>query len=218
MKKQTLVIVSSLLLILVFVLGGNFYLNQKSENIAFLARDNAETFVRDYSPTLGTDAAKVYLVEFLDPACGTCRAFYPFVKNLMAEYPDKIKLVIRYAPNHQNSDIIVKMLEAAKEQGKYWLALETTMRYQSSWAINHKSEPELLLPILAKAGIDIEKIKVDMNSPEIAQRIEQDLKDGKQLKVTKTPEFFVNGKPLPSFGSDQLKALVDAEVKSIYKP
>jgi protein-disulfide isomerase len=31
--------------------------------------------------------------------------------------------------------------------------------------------------------------------------------------VSKTPDFFVNGKPLPSFGFEQLKALVDAALR-----
>jgi len=45
-------------------------------------------------------------------------------------------------------------------------------------------------------------------APEIARIVEEDLADAKTLNVTKTREFFVNGKPMPSFGADQLKALV----------
>jgi protein-disulfide isomerase len=55
----------------------------------------------------------------------------------------------------------------------------------------------------------MERIKSDMNSPEIARTIEQDLADAKTMNVTMTPEYFVNGRPLPSFGFEQLKALVD---------
>ena len=47
-----------------------------------------------------------------------------------------------------------------------------------------------------------------MKTPEVAQRIEQDRKDAKALDVTKTPEYFVNGRPLPSFGLQQLQTLV----------
>ncbi|NMG42229.1 thioredoxin domain-containing protein [Aromatoleum toluvorans] len=34
-----------------------------------------------HSPTLGKADAPVVIVEFLDPACETCRAFYPRVKE-----------------------------------------------------------------------------------------------------------------------------------------
>jgi protein-disulfide isomerase len=36
--------------------------------------------------------------------------------------------------------------------------------------------------------------------------------DARKMNVTKTPEFFVNGRPLPSFGFDQLQALVAEEL------
>jgi len=55
-----------------------------------------------------------------------------------------------------------------------------------------------------------------MNDPEIAKRIAQDLADAAALNVRMTPEFFVNGKPLPSFGYNQLRELVEAEIQANY--
>ena len=42
-----------------------------------------------------------------------------------------------------------------------------------------------------------------------ANVIAQDLTDAQTLNVAMTPVYFVNGKPLPSFGIEQLKGLVD---------
>ena len=56
-----------------------------------------------------------------------------------------------------------------------------------------------------------------MQSAEIAKRIKQDVLDAKQLKVSKTPGFFVNGKPLVHFGYEQLKQLVESEVAANYQ-
>ena len=56
-----------------------------------------------------------------------------------------------------------------------------------------------------------------MNAPDVAQRIEQELKDAKTLKVTQTPEYFVNGRPLPSFGLEQLQTLVREELQAAYR-
>ncbi len=39
------------------------------------------------------------------------------------------------------------------------------------------------------------------------------MQDAKTLKVTATPEYFVNGRGLPEFGYDQLRKLVDDELK-----
>lgn len=55
-----------------------------------------------------------------------------------------------------------------------------------------------------------------MNDPGIAKILAQDAADVAALKVTRTPGFFVNGKPLVDFGSNQLKALVDQEVRAAY--
>jgi protein-disulfide isomerase len=216
MKKQYMVLISIVFLILLFVLGINLYKSQQIRKYGFMARENASTFVREHSQTLGSDDAKVYLVEFSDPACETCSAFHPFVKNLMAANPGKIKLVVRYAPFHDGADYFVKILEAARKQGKYWETLEVMYQTQRYWASHSNPQPKLIWKFLPRAGLDLVKIRNDMNDPEIAKLIQQDLADAKALKVRKTPGFFVNGKPLPSFGYKQLKELVESEINEYY--
>ena len=216
MKREHIVIVSTILLISVFVLGGFFYKKQQAEKVGFMAEENASTFVREHSLTLGSADAKVYLIEFFDPACETCRAFYPFIKKMMAAHPGKIKLVMRYAPFHEGADYVVKMLEAARKQGKYWEALEVMYKYQSLWASHHKPQPQYLWNVLPEAGLDLEQLKKDINDPEIAQLIKQDLADAKTLNVRKTPGFIVNGKPLQKFGYNQLIELVESEIQANY--
>jgi len=216
MKKQKIVLFSSIFLILMFVLGVYIYKNQQTKKYGFMARENASTFVREHSLTLGSDDAKVYLVEFSDPACETCSAFHPFVKKLMAVNPGKIKLVVRHAPFHDGADYFVKILEAARKQGKYWETLDVMYKTQRYWANHHNPQPKLIWKFLPSAGLDLEKIKKDMNDPEIAKLIQQDVADAKTLNVRKTPGFFVNGKPLPSFGYRQLQALVESEINENY--
>lgn len=215
-KKQNIVLISAICLIIVFVFGSYLYKNQQAKKLDFMARENASTFVRDYSLTLGSNDAKVYIVEFFDPACETCAEFYFRVKNLMAANQGKTKLVVRYAPFHAGSDYFVKILEAARKQGKFWETLEVMYKNQTYWASHHNPQPELIWQFLPEAGLNIEQIRNDMNDPEIAKRIEQDLADASTLNVRQTPEFFVNGKPLPSFGYDQLKELVEDEIQANY--
>jgi protein-disulfide isomerase len=163
----------------------------------------------------GNPAAKVTLVEFLDPACETCRAFYPVVKGIVNASFGQVRLVVRYAPLHQGSDTAVKILEAARQQGKYWEALEKTMAFQPQWAAHHRPQPELIWELMADLGLDIAKAKADANSPAIDQLLRQDVADMRTLKVDKTPGFFVNGTPLLHFGEAQLRVLVDQELKKV---
>ena len=216
MKKLNIVILSSIFLVLLFVLGIYLYKTQQAKNLDFMARENASIFVREYSPTLGSDDAKVYLIKFSDPACETCSAFHPFVKKLMAVNPGKIKLVLRYAPFHDGADYFVKILEAAKKQGKFWETLDIMYRTQRHWASHQNPQPQLIWRFLPRAGLDLNRIRKDMNDPEIEKIIRQDLADAKTLNVRKTPGFFVNGKPLTSFGYQQLQNLVESAIKEKY--
>ena len=52
----------------------------------------AEALMRPYSPIMGPEDAPVTIVEFFDPACEACRAFYPIIKDIMAEHGDQVRV------------------------------------------------------------------------------------------------------------------------------
>jgi len=214
--KYIIFVVSALVLIIAFMFGSSYYKGKQAEKFGFLAQENAELFIRDHSQTYGSDDAKVYLIEFIDPACETCAAFAPFVKKIMAANPGKIKLVLRYAPFHDGADYFVKILEAAKKQGKYWETLDVMYKSQPYWASHSNPQPQRIWQFLPQAGVDVQQIRKDMNDPAIVKLINQDLADAKTLNVRKTPGYFANGKPLQTFGSRQLLDLVQSEIKANY--
>lgn len=216
MKKQHVIAIASALLIAIFAIATYFYNTQKTDEASAAAQKNASSLVRDYSPTMGNENAKVTIVEFFDPACGTCKNFYPFVKQLMAAYPDKIKLVMRYTPLHKGSDEVVKILDAAHMQNVFWPVLEETYATQSAWTKHHVAQPQTLWKILTYSELDIEQATQDVQSPITAQHIQQDMADANQLQVERTPGFFVNGKPLVNFGYEQLQELVESEIRNSY--
>ncbi|MFA4970706.1 MAG: thioredoxin domain-containing protein [Sulfuritalea sp.] len=209
MKQKTLFAVAVVLLLLGFIAAALLYDAERQGQAGQVATANNEALVRMHSPALGRADAPVVIVEFIDPACETCAAFYPMVKEILAANPDRIRLVLRYAPFHKGSDQVVAALEAARKQGKFWQALEALLKAQADWAPHHKAEVDLIWKHLEGAGLNLQQLRADMKAPEIDRVIEQDLLDAQTLKVTKTPEYFVNGKPLPRFGFEPLKALVD---------
>jgi protein-disulfide isomerase len=217
MKQKTLFITAAALLLAGFVVGALMYNTQQVEQTAKAVTKNQAALSRFHAPTLGSAQAKVHIVEFLDPACETCAAFYPLVKKMLAANPDRIRLSIRYAPFHPGSDQVVAALEAARKQGKYWEALETLLSSQAQWAPNHTARVDLAWQPLARAGVNVEQAKSDMHAPEIARLIAQDVEDARALNVTQTPEYFVNGRPMPSFGAEQLQKLVDDALREAYR-
>lgn len=168
------------------------------------------------APMLGEPGAKVHIVEFLDPACETCAMFYPYVKQLIARNPGRIRLSLRHVPFHEGSEYAVRLLEASRAQDKYWQTLETLLASQAMWAPNHVVRAELVNQAVSGVGLDMDRLAADMNSPEVIRRAEQDLGDAMALKIRATPEYFVNGRPLPSFGWQQLESLVAEELAKAY--
>jgi len=212
-KNKKIVLFLIIGLLLVFVTLGYQYNKSKSENLANLAKEKAMLFKRDYSFTIGPDDAKVQLVEFFDPACETCAQFHPYVKQIMAENEGKIQLVLRYAPFHNGSDKVVAMLEATKKQDMFLKTLELTFATQSYWATHGTPRLGVLWSALPKIGLDMTKLIEDMKNPAISGIIAQDLSDGKILGATKTPSYYVNGRPLQQFGLKQLKSLINEELQ-----
>jgi len=128
-----------------------------------------------------------------------------------------VRLVIRYAPFHQGSDQVVKLLEAAKRQNKYAPVLEAVLAAQPQWADHGQPNIGLAFKVAEQAGLDLDKAMVDVQKPEVTAVLQQDVEDLTALEVTKTPTFFVNGRGLPSFGHEQLTALVAEEVAKTKK-
>ena len=215
-KKFTVIGLVALVALL-FYWAMTFYQQRVQAAQDVQVRAEPSRLVRMHSPVFGPQDAPVTIVEFFDPACETCRAFYPLVKNLMAQHPEKIKLVIRYAAFHQGSDVVVKLLEAAKSQGKYQAVLEALLAAQPAWADHGQPNLETAFAVAQQAGLDLSQARQAMESPAMQALLQQDMDDLTALQVTKTPTFFVNGRSLPSFGPDQLTALVAEEVAKAKK-
>ena len=215
-KKVTVISVLAILALL-FYFGMNAYQSRVQTAQDVQVRAEQTRLVRMHSTVFGPQDAPVTIVEFFDPACETCRAMYPIVKSLMAQHGDSVKLVLRYAPFHQGSDQVVKLLEAAKNQGKYQPVLEALLDAQPAWADHGQPNLEIAFKAAEQAGLDMARARQDIEKPGMQALLQQDIEDLTALQVTKTPTFFVNGRSLPSFGPDQLAALVAEEVAKTKK-
>ena len=201
--------------VLVFAVVAATFLYESDDTQSLQTEDAAReaALASEHSPTLGDSGAKVHIVEFLDPACGTCALFFPMVKQWLAEVPGEIRLSVRHVAFHSGSDYAVRVLEASRKQDKYWQTLEVLLASQNQWVQNHIVQPDKIGPAIAGVGLNMEQLMADMNTVEVMQRMEQDKKDSILLQVSATPEYFVNGRPLPSFGQQQLADLIREELR-----
>jgi protein-disulfide isomerase len=210
-------VVFGIVIALLAIVGASYLFSSKSTQPSG-ANDSARAaaLASQQSPTLGEATAKVHVVEFLDPACETCAAFYPLVKQLLAQNPGKIRLSVRHVALHEGSDYVVRLLEAGRLQDKYWETLETLLATQAIWTVHHKVYPDRALQAVGNLGLDLERLQADMNSPEVIEQAQRDRADAMTLKLTATPEYFVNGRQMSSFGEQQLMALIGEELQKAY--
>ncbi|WP_171095222.1 DsbA family protein [Usitatibacter rugosus] len=204
-------ILATLALPLFLVLGTNASSMPTQENA-----NRLRALASEHSPQIGPADAKVHIVEFLDPACEACAAFYPGLKKLMAAHPGRVRLSVRHVPFHRGAEPVARMLEAARAQDKYVPALEALLASQDRWTRGHVANADQALGILKGVGLDVDRLKRDMGAPEITRRLALDMEAAKTVKVSGTPEFFVNGRSLAQPGPKGLEALIREEVALQY--
>jgi len=170
--------------------------------------------VRPHSPVLGPAKAPVTVVEVLDPACEACKAFAPVVEQLLFTYPEDVRVVVRYADFHPVSLQALRLLEAARLQGKAHELIAALFERQQEWASHAAPNPARAWQIASDVGIDVARAKKDAVATRVDDMLNIEAKDLTALRVERTPTFFVNGKPLPTFGAQQLMDLVASEVQA----
>lgn len=126
-----------------------------------------------------------------------------------------VRSVVRDAPFHKDSDVVVKRLEAPRTPGLYWQALQAVLNRNRYGAKYGNLQVQRIWEFLQPIGLNNEKAKRNMERPGIVFRLKQDMSDAMVLKVEKTPTPpYVNGKLLPVFGEAQSRTLVRDEVKA----
>jgi protein-disulfide isomerase len=172
--------------------------------------------VREYAYIAGSKDAKVTVVEFFDPACAACVAKASVVDRLPALYDSQVRVVYRSLALHNGSDLILSMLEAAKEQGKFKEALAAFNAYYRNWFVNNKVDVFVAWGVLEKSDTDIEKAKIflDDNQAKIDDILRQNMEDAAALGVNATPTFFVNGVKVEQ---NKLTAAIENEIIKNYE-
>ncbi len=168
--------------------------------------------IRPDSPTLGSATAPVTIVEFLDPECESCRAAFPFVKQLLEEYDERVRLVVRYFPLHNNSVLAAAATEAAGAQGMYWEMQELLFTRQPEWGEQRTPQTDRFIGYATELGLNIEQFTADLQNPDYLARVERDQADGEALGVTGTPTFFINGRRVEELSADAIIAMIEEEL------
>ena len=182
--------------------------------IALATREEAErkqtglAKVRDDQgdPVMGNANGSITLYEFSDYNCGYCKRVFEPIQQLVRDNPD-VRLVIKEFPIlSQSSLVAAKAAIAAEMQGKfgdYHIAM-MTYRGQITDAV--------VMRMAAQAGVDIEQLKSDMESPKTMAIIQRTREAAAALEINGTPGLVVGDTVVPgAIGLDELVKLIADE-------
>ncbi|MEH2066116.1 MAG: thioredoxin domain-containing protein [Nostoc sp.] len=149
-------------------------------------KTNPQTVIGE-SPTTGSTKSKTLLVEFSDFQCPYCAEAHKTLKELLAKYPDKLRLVYKNLPLisiHPEALPAATAAWAAHQQGKFW-------QYHDALFTNQKQLGEALyLDIAKKLNLNLGKFKRDLTLATPA--ITKDIQLADKLAVSGTPFFVIN--------------------------
>ena len=125
-----------------------------------------------------------------DPSVGPANA--PLIKEILAEYPDKVKVVYRDypGPNHPHAPQAAEAAQCAGDPGKFREYHDSLFDRQAPGTGGNFTE------LANEIGLNRDAFATRLNTGHYREEAAKDLHDGFKLGVTSTPTFFFNGRPL----------------------
>ncbi len=160
------------------------------------------------SSIIGRKDAPVTIVEFSDFQCPFCARFYPVVKDVLAAYPDQVRLIVKNfpLPFHPNARPAAKLAMAANEQGKFQGMMEALLA-------NGGDVSDAKVKQYAKdLGLDYNKLMADYKNKDAQweKQIQDDTQLATSVDVRGTPTFYLNGRKTNARDIASYKAEIDA--------
>lgn len=177
---------------------------QQTASLAQVLSARRELLERDpNAPVLGNPDGDVTIVEFFDYNCPFCKQAAPILKALI-EQDNGVRLVYREWPIlSEGSVFATRAALASREQGKYeefhWALMDLPRANESS-----------VLRAAESIGLDIEKLLIDMEAPEIDEHIALSMRLTQELGFQGTPSFVIGDAVAPGLIQlDQMKIMVE---------
>lgn len=174
-------------------------------------------------PLRGNPTAKITIVEYANFQCSACVTGSNTIKQLIAKYPGKIRLVFKHFASSPLAQKQATYFEAIARQNPAmaWAYHDQALKQRRQIAEKKEVLLEKMVTDLAKRykGFDRNRLIRDMADEKIAAQINLDRAEAKRFRFSGTPTFVVNGisihgaAPLPEF--EEVLALLTTKDKTL---
>jgi len=136
----------------------------------------------------GDKKAPIVLVEFADYQCPYCQKVNPQIQQLKKEFGDSLTIIYKDfpLPMHHGAEKAAEASRCAGEQGKFW-------EYHDVLFYSKLLEPDDLKEHARVLKLDTDRFNSCLDNGTEAEAVQKDLQEAKNLGLTGTPSFFVNG-------------------------
>ncbi|HEY4265459.1 MAG TPA: DsbA family protein [Micropepsaceae bacterium] len=144
------------------------------------------------SPVLGNPKGDVTIVEFFDYTCPYCKAVEPRLQKLLKD-DRNVKIVVKEFPILTPESLIAaKVALASQKQGKYLQYHQALMNFKGRLA------NDVIFDTAKSVGLDVDRVRKDMEAPEITDEIIANFNLARSLRIFQTPAFISGGHMLDS--------------------
>ena len=193
------------------VLRDAFQELQRREQVAEANR--AQSAIKEHASAIfkssgdlvaGNPDGSVTLVEYFDYNCGYCKRALPDVLKLVDEDKD-LKIVMKEFPIlGPGSTFAARAALASKAQGKYWEFHLALLELRGA------ATEQTVLKVAKNIGLDVDKLKKDMESPDVDKVLGTNMATAQALGINGTPAFVIDDKLIPgAVGYQTLSSTVD---------
>lgn len=145
-----------------------------------------EIFKTASDPSIGNPKGDVTIVEFMDYNCGWCKKSMAEVSTIL-KADEKLRVVFKEFPIFgEHSEYAARAALAAAKQGKYWEL------HQAMFSHEGQVTTDVVNQLAEGLGLDMKKLKSDIESKEIGEHIAANMQLGKQLAINGTPAFIID--------------------------
>lgn len=171
--------------------------------------------VQDGRVIFGSKEAPVTIVEYSDFQCPFCTRGYQTMKEVKAKYGDKVRVVYKHLPLdiHPQALPAAQYFEAIALQDHDKAEKFHDIVFEKQNELNEKKE-KFLDEATKKVGADLAKVKKDIKSKAVNDRINADMEEAQKFGFSGTPGFLVNGVAVRgAYPTDHFAMIIDRLVK-----
>lgn len=152
-----------------------------------LVANRANDLLRDPdTPFLGNPDGDVALISFFDYTCVFCKAAEPRVTQLLQD-DSGVKVVLKDFPVLTPESLIAsKAALASRNQGAY------ESYHNALMAFRGQLTEARIFEIANEVGLDVARLREDMEAPEIADQIIANYDLARALRIYQTPTFIID--------------------------